>query len=110
MNLVIVDYATWTAMQAAISRIDKTVAQIATDVKAIKAEEDKIMSTVDDIQADVTKEDSVIDGAVTLLKGLADALKAAGTDPAKLAALHTDITAKTDALAAAVAANTPAAP
>ncbi len=65
------------------------------------------MSTVDDIQVDVTAENTVIDSAVVLLKGLADALKAAGTDPAKLAALHTDITTKTQALADAVVANTP---
>jgi hypothetical protein len=71
---------------------------------------EKIMATVADIQADVTAEDTVIDSAITLLQGLAAALAAAGTDPAKLAALHTDITTKTQALAAAVAANTPAAP
>jgi hypothetical protein len=68
---------------------------------------EKIMGAIDDLQADVTAEDTVIDSAITLLKGLADALKAAGTDPTKLAALHTDITTKTQALAAAVAANTP---
>jgi hypothetical protein len=75
--------------------------------RAILAQGVKIMATVDDIQADVTAEDTVIDSAVVLLKGLADALKAAGTDPTKLAALHTDITTKTQALAAAVAVNTP---
>ncbi len=108
MNFILVDQTSWIAMQNAIARIDKAVAQIATTVNAIKTEEDKIMNTVDDIQADVTAENTVIDSAVTLLKGLADALKAAGTDPAKLAALHTDITTKTQALADAVVANTPA--
>ncbi len=94
-------------------KLDAILTQLGVDhrlLQAVKTEEDQIMSTVDDIQADVTAEDTVIDGAMTLLKGLADALKAAGTDPAKLAALHTDITTKTTALAAAVAANTPAAP
>lgn len=110
MIIIFADDATWVSMLSAITRIDKAVAQIAITVNAIKAEEDQIMTAVDDIQADVTAEDTVIDGAVTLLKGLADALKAAGTDPAKLAALHTDITTKTQALADAVAANTPAAP
>ncbi len=58
---------------------------------------------------DLLKVESVLktDSAVTLLQGLAAALAAAGTDPAKLAQLHTDITTKTSALAAAVAANTP---
>ncbi len=73
------------------------------------SKQEAIMAAIDDLQADVAAEDTVIDGAIVLLKGLADALKAAGTDPAKLAALHTDITTKTAALADAVAANTPAA-
>jgi hypothetical protein len=93
-------------------KLDAILAQLGVDhrlLQAVKTEEDQIMSTVDDIQADVTAENTVIDSAVTLLKGLADALKAAGTDPAKLDALHTDITTKSAALAAAVAANTPAA-
>ena len=86
------------------------VDSILANQRAILAKGVKIMATVDDIQADVTAENTVIDSAVTLLKGLADALKAAGTDPVKLAALHTDITTKTQALAEAVAANTPASP
>lgn len=67
------------------------------------------MSLLSDLQADVAAEDTVIDSAVALLKGLKDALDAAGTDPVALAALKTDLEAKTAALAAAVAANTPAA-
>lgn len=76
----------------------------------IEQKETNLMSAVDDLQASVTAEDTVIDSAITLIKGLADALAAAGTDPAKLAALKADIDAKAGALAAAVAANTPAAP
>lgn len=72
-----------------------------------------------ELQADVTAEDSVIDSAVTLLQGIpkliADAVATAlesGATPEQLAAitaLGTDITAKSGALAEAVAANTPAA-
>jgi hypothetical protein len=69
-----------------------------------------IMAAIDDLATAVAAEDTVIDSAITLLQGLSAALAAAGTDPAKLAALQTDITAKTQALADAVAANTPAAP
>lgn len=54
------------------------------------------MTLLSDLQADVAAEDTVIDSTMTLLKGLKAALDAAGTDPV--------------ALAAAVAANTPAAP
>ena len=67
------------------------------------------MSAVTDLQASVAAEDTVIDSAVTLLQGLSAALAAAGTDPVALAALKTDIDTKTQSLAAAVVANTPAA-
>ena len=72
--------------------------------------QEKIMAALDDLTAAVAAEDTVVDSAVTLLQGLKAALDAAGTDPAKLAALSADITAKTKTLSDAVAANTPAAP
>ena len=78
--------------------------------KMILANQEKIMAAIDDLATAVAAEDTVIDSAITLLKGLSAALAAAGTDPTKLAALQTDITAKTKTLADAVAANTPAAP
>lgn len=67
------------------------------------------MTALEQLQADVTAEDTVIGSAITLLNGLYAQLQAAGTDPVALAALSTDIQAKTQALAAAVTANTPAA-
>ena len=67
------------------------------------------MSALSDLQAAVAAEDTEIDSVLVLLKGLKDALDAAGTDPAALAALSADIAAKTQAMAAAVVANTPAA-
>lgn len=71
---------------------------------------DHIMSALSDLQAAVAAENTVIDSAIVLIQGLAAALAAAGTDPAALAALKTDIDAKAQSLAAAVTANTPAAP
>lgn len=70
---------------------------------------ESIMSAIDDLQAAVSKEDTVIDSAIALINGIPALIAAAGTDPAKLAALQSDITAKSTALAAAVTANTPAA-
>lgn len=67
------------------------------------------MPILDTVVTDVAAEDTVIDSAITLLNGLSAALQAAGTDPAKLAALDADINARKQALAAAVVANTPAA-
>lgn len=65
------------------------------------------MAAIDDLQAAVTAEDTVIDSAVVLLNGIPALIAAAGVDPAKLAALQSDITAKTTALSAAVLVNTP---
>jgi hypothetical protein len=82
------------------------------------------MAALDDaltaLTAKVTAEDTVIDSAVTLIQGIPALISAAvtaalaqGATPAQLQAitdLGTTITAKSDALAAAVTANTPAAP
>jgi hypothetical protein len=66
-----------------------------------------LMSALDDLTAQVTATDGVIDSAIAALNGLAAALAAAGTDPTKLAALQTELKAKTEALAAAIAATAP---
>jgi len=73
------------------------------------SKQEAIMAALDDLQAAVAAEDTVIDSAIALINGIPALIAAAGTDPAKLAALQADITAKSGALAAAVAANTPAA-
>jgi hypothetical protein len=66
-----------------------------------------LMAAIDDLATAVSAEDTVIDSAVTLLNGIPALIAAAGTDPAKLAALQSDITARTTTLAAAVLAGTP---
>src|SRR6266403_5100771 len=72
-------------------------------------QQETIMSALDDLQTAVAKEDTVIDSAITLIQGIPALIAAAGVDPAKLAALQADITAKSGALAKAVTDNTPAA-
>lgn len=68
----------------------------------------KIMATLEDVKAAVAAEKTVVDSAITLLKGLHDQLAAAiaSNDPAALQAVADDLKAQTDSLAAAVAANT----
>lgn len=68
------------------------------------------MAAIDDLTAQVAANTTVIGSALTLIQGLAAALAAAGTDPVKLAALQASLKQSDDDLAAAVAANTPAAP
>ena len=68
------------------------------------------MAAIDDLTAQVAQNTSVEESAVTLINGLAAQLAAAGTDPAKLTALQTSLAASAKDLAAAITANTPAAP
>jgi len=87
----------------------RRLTEIENKVDLMLDRQETIMSALDDLQAAVAAEDTVIDSAITLINGIPALIAAAGTDPAKLAALQTDITTKSKALADAVAANTPAA-
>lgn len=70
----------------------------------------KIMANLDQLTADVTADTNAVNAATTLLTNLTAEIKAAGTDPVALKALTDTLEANTASLAAAVAANTPAAP
>ncbi len=78
----------------------------------LKEMEERIMATIADVQTEVTKEDTVIASAITLLGNLSQMLKdaLAANDPAAIQKVIDDIDLNTTALANAVAANTPAAP
>jgi ABC-type transporter Mla MlaB component len=66
------------------------------------------MKELDDLETEVAQVKTVDESALALIQGLAAQLASAGTDPAKLKALRDGLAASSDALAAAVAANTPA--
>lgn len=70
----------------------------------------QIMAMLDDLTAKVEANNKVDESAITLLQGLKQKLDEAGTDAAKLKELSNSLGSSTDALAAAVAANTPAEP
>lgn len=72
----------------------------------------QIMNELKDLQAKVAANTTVEESAITLLTGLKASLDAAiaSGDPATLTALSTSIDAETQKLAAAITANTPAAP
>lgn len=71
-----------------------------------------IMATLADLQTKVTNNTTVISSALTLIQGLKAQLDAAiaSNDPAALQALSDQLDSADSSLAAAVAANTPAAP
>lgn len=74
-------------------------------------QETRIMATLDDLTSAVTANGEIEASAVALIQGLADKLDNIDPgDPAAVAALATELRSQSDALAAAVAANTPADP
>lgn len=80
------------------------------DINEIKEQLDKIIMTLDDIIADAQEESTLDDSIIALLTSISAQLAAAGQDQAKLTALKSLIDANKAKIAAAVAANTPAAP
>lgn len=68
------------------------------------------MDTLDQLTTDVQADTDAVTAATTLIAGLVQQIKDAGTDPVALKALTDKLEANTAALSAAVVANTPAAP
>jgi len=79
-------------------------------VDNLEGKEEDEMATLNDLQNEVTALTTVEESAEALISGLSAQLKAAGTDPAAIQKVIDDLDAGKTALAAAVTANTPAAP
>ncbi len=92
-----------------LERLEKKIDEILKIVNINTNNQKTIIMDLDQLTADVTNNTTVEQSAITLLNGLSQQLKDAGTDPAKLAALQTSLETSTAALAAAITANTPAA-
>lgn len=71
--------------------------------------EKKIMADLTGLTAEVARNTTVEASALALIQGLAAQITAAGTDPVALKAITDQLTQNDNALATAVAANTPAA-
>lgn len=74
---------------------------------ALTKMEKRIMAKFDALEAEVARNRSVDESALLLIQGIVAKLEEAAGDPAKIAALTAELAASSDALAAAVAANTP---
>lgn len=66
-----------------------------------------LQEKIDALRIEVAELATVVDSAVTLIKGLADLIRESKDAPDQLAALAADLDAKAAVLAAAVQANTP---
>lgn len=73
------------------------------------ANQEKLMSTLADVTADVAAETTVEGSVLTLLQGLAAQVAALQPNQASIDALHASLQGNITAMQAAVAANTPAA-
>lgn len=82
--------------------------EILTLVKALVAQGAEMAGELAQLQQEVAENATVIDSAIVLIRGIKEALDAAKTDPAALAALSAALDAKEQELAAAIAENTPA--
>lgn len=87
---------------AILAKLDAVLAAL----KTLSAQEAKMSKALDDLTASVARNTTVTGSALALIQGFAAQLAAAGTDPAKLAALQKSLDDSDQALADAVAANT----
>ena len=78
-------------------------------LKGIQRKEEAMATDLTALTAQVKANEDVEASAVLLIQGLAAQITAAGTDPVALKALSDGMKTSADALAAAIAANTPAA-
>lgn len=84
--------------------------EVRADIAELKDLIKRLENKMDELKAQVAANRTVIASALALINGIADRITAAGTDKQALADLATSLKSDDDALAAAVTANTPAAP
>ena len=99
----VMEYAVTRKLFKRLRRIEDTLLQL--------LEKENGMSVqLDTLTQEVLETSEVIDSAITLIQGLAAQLTAIKDDPAAIQALADELNAKSEALAAAVQANTPSQP
>ena len=101
-------------MQKTLAQIVAGVNLVATKLDTLTSKEATEMATLDDIKQEVTDQTTIVGSVSTLLTSLSAQLQtaitnAAPADPTELQAIADSLKANSDALAKAVAANTPAA-
>lgn len=91
-------------------RIERVVSRVAADVRRLTKQGENMSQELDDLKAEVTVVRTVEESAITLISGIAARIQAAidaGGTAADFIAMKADLDASSNALAAAVAANTP---
>lgn len=91
-----------------IERIERTLDHVLRLCLALVRKVNQMADNLQRIEREVTEIESVVDGAVTLIKQLGQEIRDGAADPVKMGQLADRLDARATALAEAVAANTPA--
>lgn len=96
-------------IEATAEEIDAWTDGLASMIAAkLKGAVQAMSGSLNTLAAQVHHNSDVVQSAIVLINGISDRIKAAGADPAALQALTQELDTQDQALAAAVAANTPA--
>lgn len=96
----------------ALARVEHLLEALVSQTAGLQQEVRHMAGELDALEAQVKATTDAEDSAIALLQGLAQKLQEAinSGNPARIQAVNDSLKAKTDALAAAIVANTPAAP
>jgi ABC-type transporter Mla MlaB component len=105
-----ISYGDWLALNNKLDAILILLSGLASNIAALTLKQEQAMTDLTALTVEVARNTEVDTSAIALLTGLAAQIEALKTDPAALQALADTMRGSSDALAAAVLANTPAAP
>lgn len=105
-----ISYRDWKDLNDKLDAILIMLSRVESNIAALTLKQEQAMTDLTALTAEVARNTEVDSSAIALLTGLAAQIEALKTDPAALQALADTMRGSSDALAAAVAANTPAAP
>lgn len=105
-----ISYGDWEKLHRKLDAILILQARLESKIAALTLKQEQVMTDLSALTAEVERNTTVDESAIALLTGLAAQVESLKTDPVALQALADTMRGSSDALAAAVAANTPAAP
>lgn len=98
------------ATKSDVAELKQGLATITRKLDALLSSEGRMTAELQALTDQVTQTTALEESAIQLITGLAGQLEAAKEDPAQVQALADSLKAESAQLAAAIAANTPAAP
>ena len=105
-----ISYGDWEKLHRKLDAILILQARLESKIAALTLKQEQVMTDLTALTAEVARNTEVDSSAIALLTGLAAQIEALKTDPVALQALADTMRGSSDALAAAVLTNTPAAP